>query len=191
MRHLLISCALLAGCDAYDRDLGATPFLCGDDSPRCPDGYSCQADGISGEEICVREGDSLSADFDCADDPNEPNDALEEATATMVDGMATFSAEGLSICPVGDRDLYAIAVSTMNTGLELLVDYEAGGADLKAALLNAGGIPIASAMPVDGATRQIRASAQNLPVGTYYAAVSAPVTEQLSVNNYKLTVSAD
>src|SRR5215203_6061138 len=104
MRTRLISlCAIvLSACDAYDQNLGPTPFLCGDDQPRCPMGYSCMMDGISGEEICVIENGSLATDFDCADDSAlEPNGLLEEATATPIDTMTTHSVMGLAVCPAG------------------------------------------------------------------------------------------
>jgi hypothetical protein len=177
--------AALGACDAYDSDLGPTPFLCGETAPRCPDGYACQTDGLTGEEICVGENESLSQDFDCADDSaNEPNNGLEEATPT---DMKTFAVEGQTVCPAGDRDLFAIDVGQMNSAIELIVDFEAGGAELQLALLNAGGVPISTAKTVS--EMKLRAAAQNLPVGTYYASISAPVMETISVNNYRLSVA--
>ncbi len=183
-----VAMTALGACDAYDEDLGPTPFLCGEAAPRCPDGYGCQMDGLTGEEICVGNNDSLSQDFDCADDSaNEPNNGLEEATVTPVDTMKTFAAEGQTVCPAGDRDLFAINISQMNSAIELIVDFEAGGAELQLALLNAGGVPISTAKTVS--EMKLRAAAQNLPVGTYYASISAPVMETISVNNYKLAIA--
>lgn len=190
MRTSLLLVAALAACDAYDTDLGPTPFLCGQTDPRCPIGYSCQTDALTGDEICVGEGDSLSADFDCADDSAyEPNGMVAEATATSIDTMSSFTLGGLAICPVGDKDLFAINASVQNTNIEVVVDYEVGGAVLQAALLNAGGVPIATADPVSG-TRQLRLFAQNLPAGAYYAQVSAPVMETISVNNYSIEINS-
>lgn len=178
--------AALGACDAYDTDLGSTPFLCGETAPRCPDGYGCQMDGLTGEEICVGNNDSLSQDFDCADDSaNEPNNGLEEATP--LESMKTLAVEGQTVCPAGDRDLFAISISQMNSAIELIVDFEAGGAELQLALLNAGGVPISTAKTVS--EMKLRAAAQNLPVGTYYASISAPVMETISVNNYKLSIA--
>jgi hypothetical protein len=193
MRALLFTVLALTGfgaCDAYDTDLGPTPYLCGETAPRCPDGYGCQTDGLTGEEICVGDDESLSQDFSCADDSaNEPNNALEEAIATPVDGtMATFSVTGQSVCPAGDRDLFAITISQMNSTIELVIEYEAGGAELQLALLNAGGVPISTGKSVS--EMKLRAAAQNLPVGTYYASISAPVMETISVNNYSLSITA-
>ena len=76
---------VLGACTPFAPDLDDTPYLCGDSEPRCPDGYGCQTDGLTGEEICVGNDDSLSQDFNCADDSaNEPNNGLEEATALAV-----------------------------------------------------------------------------------------------------------
>ncbi len=184
---LLLSLASLAACDAYDEDLGATPFFCGPTEPRCPDGYACQVDGLTNEEICVGNGESLSVDFDCADDSaNEPNNMLEEGSVVPPE-MKEFSVDGQAVCPAGDRDLFTITVGTMNSSIEIVVDYEAGGAVLQMALLNAGGVPISTATEVE--SMKLRAAAQNLPVGTYYASVSAPVMETISVNNYKLAIT--
>jgi hypothetical protein len=186
MRLALLLPLALAACDAYDTDLGPTPFLCGETAPRCPDGYGCQTDGLTGEEICVGNDDSLSQDFNCADDSaNEPNNGLEEATPA--DPMKAFSVEGQSVCPAGDRDLFAISISEMNSAIELVIDFEAGGAELQLALLNAGGVPISTGKTVS--EMKLRAAAQNLPVGTYYASISAPVMETISVNNYTLAVT--
>ncbi len=188
---VLLGLVLGAGCDAYDEDLGATPFLCGESEPRCPDGYACTTDGLTGRDICVRKGSALSEDFDCGDDSAyEPNNAFEEATVTTVDATMTQSIGGLAVCPAGDRDLFAITVTTMNTTLELAVDFETGGATLQAALLNPNGVPVATAKPIDGDPMTLRAAVQNLPRGTYYASISAPVTGEISVNNYDLVVTA-
>jgi hypothetical protein len=189
MRAHLLALLCFAACDAYDTDLGPTPFLCGESAPRCPDGYGCQTDGLTGEEICVGNDDSLSQDFNCADDSaNEPNNGLEEATATPIDAsMKTFSVEGQSVCPAGDRDLFAITIGQMNSAIELVADFEAGGAELQLALLNAGGVPISTGKTVS--EMKLRAAAQNLPVGTYYASISAPVMETISVNNYTLAIT--
>jgi len=34
----------LAACTPYDPSLPPTPFLCGDQEPRCPEGYTCVTD---------------------------------------------------------------------------------------------------------------------------------------------------
>lgn len=46
----------LAACSPYDPSLPPAPFLCGDQEPRCPDGYTCVADR-DGKRVC-RAGDA-------------------------------------------------------------------------------------------------------------------------------------
>jgi hypothetical protein len=182
--------ALVAACDAYDRDLGPAPYLCGNTAPRCPMDYACMTDGITGHEVCVRDDSELSTELECADDSElEPNNVLDEASPSSIDSTKTFSASALAICPAGDRDLFEIAVSTEGTNVEMTVEYDAAGASLQAALLNAGGVPIATAEPVTNAPRTLHATA-SLPIGTYYASITAPVTETISVNNYQLSITA-
>jgi hypothetical protein len=186
----LLAATTLVACDAYDTDLGPTPYLCGPTEPKCPDGYSCQDDITTGEQVCVANGGMLSNNFDCADDSaTEPNNALDAATATTIDTMKTFSQDNLAICPAGDKDLFALTVSTQNENVELVVDFQNNGATLVGAILNAGGIPIATAAPVTGEPFKIRAFAQNLPTGQYYAQVAAAVSGTLTVNNYKIALT--
>jgi hypothetical protein len=49
--------ALGAGhaCSPYEPSLPGTPFLCGDQEPRCPDGYVCVGEP-DGRKVCHREG---------------------------------------------------------------------------------------------------------------------------------------
>jgi hypothetical protein len=183
---LPIALALVA-CSAYDDNIGPTPYLCGETDPPCPEGYACQDDITTGEQVCVGGGGSLSNDFDCADDSElEPNNLLDVATATPLDAMKTYAKEGLAICPANDKDLFAITIGTQNENIELNVEFQANGATLVGAILNAGGIPIATAKPVTGEPTKIRAFAQNLPAGQYYAQIAAGVSATLTLNNYKL-----
>jgi hypothetical protein len=46
--------AALAACSPYDPSLPPTPFLCGDQEPRCPEGYVCVAD--DDRQVCRAEG---------------------------------------------------------------------------------------------------------------------------------------
>lgn len=189
MRRVLLLVVVLAGCDAYDTDLGATPFLCGDDTPRCPDGYSCMTDGLTGKDVCVSASGELGTDFNCADDSaNEPNNELDQATSTGIDAAATFTAENQSVCPAGDRDLFAIQLTAVVTNVDVEISFDTGGADLQMALTNAGAVPISVGMG-DAGARMLHAGAKNLPAGMYYVSVSAPVSDTISVNNYKLTVT--
>ncbi len=190
MRALAFLALALAACSAYDDNLGPTPYLCGETDPPCPDGYACQDDITTGERVCVGGGGSLSNDFDCADDSQlEPNNMLDVATATPLDGVKTFAQEGLAICPANDKDLFAITIATQNENIELVAEFQANGAELVGAILNAGGIPIATAKPVDGEPTKIRAFAQNLPAGKYYAQVAAGVSGTLTLNNYQIDLA--
>ncbi len=170
---------LVAACDPYDGDLGPSPFLCGPTEPRCPDGYECLPD--NGAEVCFETG-SHTGD-NCDDDGgSEPNDKLDAATPTGLDGMTTFSVEGRTICPGIDKDNYALTLSATTGSIELTVDTD--GATLRAAILNQGGVPIATAAET-GSTLQ--AKTQNLPAGGYYVQVAGP-GGSLPTNHYKLTV---
>lgn len=190
MRRLLFTLALI-GCDAYSRDLGPTPFLCGPDEPRCPMGYTCMMDGISGDEVCVGNGGSVTENPDCNDDSSyEPNNALVEAQSTTIDAMKTFAVNGLAICPANDRDVWSIMIGATTQSVELVVTYDESKVALQAAFLNEGGVPISNASPVAGMAGTIRATQQNLPVGKYYVLVNGPNTGAPAVNNYELTITA-
>jgi len=190
MRSLLLA-LLVVGCDAYDRDIGPTPFLCGPDEPRCPMGYTCMMDGISGDEVCVGNGGSVTENPDCADDSAyEPNNTLLEAKPTTIDEMKTFTVDGLAVCPANDRDVWSIMIGATTQTIEIVVAYDPDKVPLQAAILNEGGVPIASATPVSGMDGTIRAAQQNLPVGKYYMLVNGPNSGAPAVNNYKLTITA-
>jgi hypothetical protein len=177
---------LLVACDAYDEDLGPTPFLCGPDGA-CPSGYTCTDDPANGRMVCVASDDSISNTFDCDDDSDlEPNDMLDMAAMTPVDMMKTYSLDGRAICPAGDRDTYAVMMSTSNQNLEVTITYEAGGAALRGGILNTGGVPIQMATGVTGEPTTLRAFARNLPSGLYYVQVYSTLGGSLAVNNYKL-----
>lgn len=199
MRAFLCISLLAAGCSNYDPDLGPNPFLCGDDEPRCPEGYSCEINGT--QEICVEgdgagndngdttDDDSLMTDdsddsngFQCANDGNlEPNDTTADAYPT--DAATTMRIFGpLSICPATDKDLFEVALpapSTATKSITITVTWDSGTA-LTGAILGGGGQTL---MPLSPAgERAIRACARDLPGGAkYYAQVSG--TAQ---NNYRI-----
>ena len=105
------------------------------------------------------------------------------------DGMKTFSKDGLAICPAGDKDLFSVVSGTQNENVGLIVEFQNNGATLDVAILNAGGIPIATGTAVTGNVFKVRAFAQNLPAGQYYAQVAAAVSGTLTLNNYQLTLN--
>jgi hypothetical protein len=45
----------LGACSPYDPSLPDEPFLCGDEEPRCPDGYTCVT-GPADEMVCRKNG---------------------------------------------------------------------------------------------------------------------------------------
>lgn len=189
MRALFLIAAIsaLPACDAYDRDLGPVPYLCGPSEPRCPDEYTCTADPSSGKDICVGPGGNPGG-FDCIDDSAlEPNNAVETATSTPLDTMKMFEREG-AICPVGDKDIYKVTITAANQTLEVLVESEPGGAMLAASILNRTGGAIAIGMPVAGMPTVSRAFFADLPLGEFYAQVAGPSTGTLPVNNYQLSL---
>jgi len=190
MRALPLLALALAACSAYDTDIGPTPYLCSDSAdPPCPEGYTCQDDITTGERVCVASGDHLSSEFDCADDSAiEPNNMLDVATMTPLDGMRSFTKDGLAICPAGDKDLFAITLAQQNESITLEAEFSPSGATLVGAILNAGGVPIATAQGVAGEPTKIRTVAQNLPAGTYYAQIAASVTATVTLNNYKVSL---
>ncbi len=180
--------AAMTGCSPYDSDLGPTPFLCGPSEPRCPDDYDCVQDPNTGAEVCTATG-PISSDIECANDSAyEPNNSIEMATVTVADQDKTLELPPLAICPGNDRDTFAVALATPSEDLEVIIEYAAEGAVVRGALLNAEGISIATAQPVDGPERTLRAFAQNLPVATYYVEVAVPVGVDPATNNYKLTL---
>ncbi len=78
-------------------------------------------------------------------------------------------------------------MTTPNENLEMILEYEAGGADLQGAILNAGGTPIANATTTTANTK--RAYTANLPTGIYYVQVLGPASGTLTTNNYKLNIN--
>ena len=180
MRALLLVTAIAAlpACDAYDRDLGPVPYLCGPSEPRCPDDYACMKDPSSGKDVCVGPGGNPNS-LDCTDDSAiEPNEAPDTATPTPLDTMKTFAQDG-SICPIGDKDVFKVTITVANLNLEVLVDSEPGGPVLAASILNRSGGAIAIGMPVTGMPTMSRAFFINLPVGEFYAQVAGPSTGSL------------
>ncbi len=187
MRALLLA-TLVLGCDGYDQDLGPAPFLCGAVEPRCPADYTCLADPATGTEIC--SGSRGSNNFGCADDSaHEPNDVLAMASMTPLDAMKTFSLDGLAICPAGDKDTFSIHLGTTGESVEIVVQFEADGAQLSAALLNQGGVPIATSAVTTELQTMVRTSKADLSAGTYFAQIAGPSMGASRENNYKVTIN--
>lgn len=193
MRALsLLILALAAGaCSPYSPDLGAEPFLCGSGTPACPDGYTCTMGAGSG--VCTKVGGSgIVVDApsgNCANDSAlEPNDSITMAWQTPVDTRKTFPLSQLAICPAGDKDTYAMAITVEGENIEVLIDYDTSGAALQGGILLSNGNTAAAAMPITGSPGHIRAYLAMAPVGEYYAQVFGPA-QGASTNNYNLTIN--
>jgi hypothetical protein len=186
--------AATSACSPYSPDLGGAPVLCGSAEPKCPDGYTCMAGSGGSPDVCLAPNGAVPVDGssgDCADDSMlEPNNTIATAWQTPVDSpKKVFPLGSLAICPAGDKDTYAVNISTANETLEVLAEFDPARATLQGSILNSGGIPIANASPVAGMTGQIHAAAANLPKGTYYAQIYGPSSGAVTTNNYKLTLT--
>jgi hypothetical protein len=56
----LAALAPAPACSPYDPSLPTTPFVCGDEEPRCPDGYVCVGEP-DGRKVCRAESASVDA----------------------------------------------------------------------------------------------------------------------------------
>ena len=191
LSFLLLSAALTA-CNAYNPDLGGAPFLCAADEPRCPEGYSCQDDGTS-RMVCFSDSggvvDAAPTGFQCADDSilegAGKNDTIQTAYATPVATQRKdISFAGLAICPEGDKDNYAVTISSANANkaIEVVVSWDSGQ-PISMSLLNAGGTSIGNGTA--NGDKSLRVCVANMPMGTYYASVFATGSTK---NNYRLSV---
>lgn len=196
MRTLLLASLLsAAACSPYDPDLGAAPFRCGpvEQGQRCPDGYTCiPGQGSNAPEVCIENGgNGMLPDAGtgtCADDRSlEPNDSTGTAWVTPVDSTKSFPLAALAICPAGDKDTYSVMITQANENLEMLIQYQAGGAELQGAILNSAGISIGNAISTGSGTK--RAYTPNLPTGIYYVQVTGPSSGTATTNNYSLTIN--
>ena len=147
-----LAAAAHAACNSYNPDLGAVPFRCGTDEPRCPLGYTCVS--YSGdEELCEKTGnegdDGADAGsqpdggggFTCADDGElEPNNNMGEATNTLIPSQHdTYKLVSLSICPDTDLDIFRFEVDVSGKNLRADLSYQATRGQLILEVLEDGG----------------------------------------------------
>jgi hypothetical protein len=122
-----------------------------------------------------------------ADALYEPNDQIQTAFVTGVaTQVATKTFSNLILCPAGDHDYFHVAITTANTNLEMVIDFDGSAMSRQGSILNAGGVPIANASLVSGMPQRRRAYTPNLPVGNYYAHIYA---ELGIVTGYELTLT--
>lgn len=194
---LLTALAALAGaCNSYDPDLGAVPFRCGTDEPRCPLGYTCVMYSAD-EELCEKSG-AAEADagtepdaggaFSCADDGElEPNNAMGEATNTFIPSLhENYKLVSLSICPDTDTDVFLFEVDIAGKNLRADVTYQSSRGQLILEVLEDGGEVIRAGEAVAGMPDLVRAEVPNMPQGTYYVQVRAPAGIE---NNYTIEIA--
>lgn len=170
-------------CSPYSPDLGATPYLCADVEPKCPDDYACMDDG-SGRMVCVSSGGNVpdsNNGFQCSSSdgpPIEPNDTKEMAFQTDVSPTQSRIYGPLAICPETDRDHFQVNVAVANKGIEAITTWT-DGMPVSVSILNASGSSIANGVAMG--TGANRACVTNLNVAQFYVAVFAAAK-----NNYKV-----
>jgi hypothetical protein len=207
MKIALLSFALLStfgACSPYSPDLGAVPFTCGMADPKCPDGYDCVPLGSAQTMVCLKAGGTApdagsgSSMGQCADDSNlEPNNTVAQAyligTLPVINGVKTITLAGLSICPMGDKDTYAVNPTAANQTLAADIEFDPNQAVLQVNIINGStGQPIVSGSP-NGEGKNKVALAQ-VPTGggpTYVQVIVSPIGGgTLTTNgNYKLTLT--
>ena len=185
----LLFVAALAACSPFDPDLGGTTYKCGNEEPKCPDGYSCQM--VGPDMRCVSdEGpgpDGQTGGFQCQDDSNLETKVgtnnNSTATATPLPGANPLTLGSLAICPEGDRDTYMLQVTIAMSNVEAIAMWESG-MPISISILNGGGTTINTGTAM-GANAN-RAYAANLPVGTYNVQTFAASNVK---NNYSIKVT--
>lgn len=175
---------LLGACNTFDPNLGAAPFRCGTEEPRCPTDYECTVYSAADEVCELKGGDpTIRADsgpqstdarnFTCANDSEiEPNESLSDPTLTSIPQVQTsVRLVSLAICPSTDQDFFRFDIETNATDATIEIEYQANRGTLRLDLLNDSGSSISSGIAVGGNENIVRAAVPNLPTGTYFAHV--------------------
>jgi len=187
---LLLSTGLLAAC--YSPDLGDTPFRCGTDDPKCPDGYTCHVYSPS-EQICERgsggadaNGGSDGSNLNCNDDSSiEPNDTTANAWVSPIPStMSSVSLVQLAICPSTDKDLFRFGVEVNGKNMKATVTTDVASGPLLLQVLNGAGATIANGTATS--QTQIVVAVNNLAIGSYYVSVAA--NGEGVENNYTIDI---
>ena len=189
---LSVSFAALAACNPYDPDLGSAPFECGNDEPRCPEGYTC-VEYSDMNQVCEKSGDNgddtdaAGGNFTCANDTSiEPNNDVMTAFVTPIPQMPTYSLLGLSVCPTGDRDHFRFSIATNGQNFEAQVSGVASRSALKLDVLTSAGAVVATGAPVAGTPQVVRVEIQNrLAIGDY---IVRGESQDSTENNYDLSL---
>ncbi|HUQ02516.1 MAG TPA: hypothetical protein VM261_08475 [Kofleriaceae bacterium] len=187
----IVSFGALAACNPYDPDLGSAPFECGNDEPRCPEGYTC-VEYSDTNRVCEKsEGedntDAAGGNFQCANDTSiEPNNDVMTAFVTPIPQMPMYSLVGLAVCPTGDRDHFRFSIASNGQNFEAQVSGVASRSSLKLEVLTSAGAVVATGAPVSGTPQVVRVEIQNrLAIGDYIVRVES---QDSTENNYDLTL---
>jgi hypothetical protein len=182
MRAALVALALLGSCDSYDPDLGAAPFSCGTDEPRCPDGYL--AVDVSAIRCECREARVVDAGpYACNGDPNEPNESASGATPTPIGANPAINYSNLAICPADEEDNYAMDAPQLGALIVVRVTFDQTRTPPRVDILDAGGASLDPTMtsPQPG---MITATHVVMRPGRFYARIRAGIP--LEEVNYDL-----
>ena len=183
--------AVLSACNGYDPQLPGRAFACDTVEPRCPEGYSCQDEGM-GTMVCFSDSggviDAGLVGFQCADDSilegAGKNDTIQTAYATPVAiQRKDISFAGLAICPEGDKDTYVVNITSMGQNLEAVSSWESG-MPISVSILGGGGATLTNG--TSSGANSLRAYVANLPTGSYYVQTYAASNVK---NNYKVTIA--
>jgi hypothetical protein len=186
---------LTIACSPYNPDLGDLPFRCGQDEPRCPDGYVCDESGTPA--VCRSEGQASGADarpssgdggnLSCNDDSQlEPNDSITDPTITPIpDFGPDYELVALAICPDTDVDVFRFRIDVTGKNATVDVTYNSTRGTLVLDILNSTGVSIRQGAPAGGNNDVLRAEVANLPSGVYYARVGGAAG---ATNNYSISI---
>jgi hypothetical protein len=172
-----------AACHPYDPDLGARPFLCGIEAPRCPDGYT-PVDVTTNRCECQLGADLPDAGpaYACNPDMYEPNDGLAMAKVSVVgvNGNVAQNFRDIAVCPATDVDLFQFSTATPNTLVKVTVNFDLTRQPPDIDLLDDGGV---SLHPQQGSTLAGEVIATQLEprLGRYYVRMSGTLEVNYSV----------
>ena len=189
----------LSACNSFDPNLGATPFRCGTDSPRCPDNYTCVTYSAD-DEVCeansgavarfdsgpVGDGDPMG--LTCNNDIEiEPNNSIDDPTLTTIPSSGPFRLVSLAICPTGDQDYFQFVIESNGVSVVVEIEHMSNRGLLGLELLKGDGSILATGSPVSGNPDLIRVPSPNIPQDTYFVRVFP--SETGIQNNYSLEIS--
>lgn len=182
MKALLATALLVLACNPYDPNLGPSPFLCGTDEPRCPDGYTPV--DVSAVRCQCQLAPSLpdaGAAYICDGDVFEPNDDYRAPTVTHVGQNSTDNFSNIAICPAGDLDNFGLTVPVAGTLIQATVTFDATRTPPDVDLLDGEGVSLhPTVTPMAGQV-----------VATYLAGQTGPYVVRLSGSetvNYSLRI---